>query len=177
MSTITTNTTEHVFETAGLGKAPFKYLGCFEDRGPHKVVINGVQCEVGAPGQPMGTCKFCGQGIAMCCRIESADGKQFIVGSDCVMKTGDKGLKSLVRKEAAKRTKVREADRIEVLRDRLSYDNDLRGMLEGVRHPQDWAAAKGQTMLDQVCWMMRNAGHSGRIKMVRLVAKLEKAAQ
>jgi len=77
----------HPFETAGLGKAPFKCVAAYEMRGPLKSVINGVTVEVGAPGQPMGTCDYCGMGIANCYKISSADGHLFVVGSECVNKT------------------------------------------------------------------------------------------
>lgn len=83
----------HAFEKAGLGAAPFKFVGCYEDRGP-KVIGHqgGCTITVGSPGQPMGTCKYCGQGILVCCVIRSSDGKEFTVGSDCVARTGDAGI-------------------------------------------------------------------------------------
>jgi hypothetical protein len=81
----------HPFEKSGLGKAPFRCVGFSRKIGPIRriEVINGVGVEVmiGAPGQPMGACQHCGQGIADCFEIRSADGKTFIVGSDCVGKT------------------------------------------------------------------------------------------
>jgi hypothetical protein len=44
----------------------------------------------------MGTCDYCGNGIANICHIKSADGKQFRVGCDCVNKvyqeSGDASL-------------------------------------------------------------------------------------
>lgn len=67
----------HKFEQAGLGLAPFSYVGMHE-----KVY---VPCP-GAPAQPAGTCQYCGNGIRYCCNIRSADGKEFIVGTDCVRK-------------------------------------------------------------------------------------------
>lgn len=74
--------TIHTFEQAGLGKAPFRFVGMFEKRGP-------IPCPdgtmIGAPGQPMGTCDFCGNGIAQCCQIESADGKIFVVDRKSVV--------------------------------------------------------------------------------------------
>jgi hypothetical protein len=82
-----TVTAPHPFERSGLGLAPFKFVGMTEEVGPIRTQIApGVTAEVGAPGQPMGTCKYCGQGIRYACHILSADGKRFTVGSDCVAK-------------------------------------------------------------------------------------------
>lgn len=67
-----TTTELHPFEQAGLGKAPFRYLGSGEKR------TNS--------GQPAGTCEYCSRGILTCCVIGSADGKTFVVGCDCVRK-------------------------------------------------------------------------------------------
>jgi len=83
-----TNTT-HAFEAAGLGKAPFQFVGAYELRGPitYTDPKTGVEVQVGSPGQPMGTCAYCGTGIAYCCTIQSADGRTFVVGTDCVERT------------------------------------------------------------------------------------------
>jgi len=83
----------HAFERAGLGKAPFRCIGVEEKRGPI-TLPNGLQ--VGAPGQAMGTCAFCSQGIAECYLIQNADKKQFTVGCDCVRKTGDAGMRKAI---------------------------------------------------------------------------------
>jgi len=67
----------HAFERAGLGLAPFRYAGMEE-----KVYV----AFPGAPAQPAGTCDYCGNGIKYCCHVKSADGKEFIVGTDCIEK-------------------------------------------------------------------------------------------
>jgi hypothetical protein len=67
----------HAFEKAGLGLAPFRYAGMEE-----KVYV----AFPGAPAQPAGTCDYCGNGIKYCCHVKSADGKEFIVGTDCIEK-------------------------------------------------------------------------------------------
>jgi hypothetical protein len=79
--------TIHAFENAGLGKYPFVLVGVSE-----KIHV----AYPGATPQPAGTCDYCGTGIKICCHIQSADGKEFIVGSDCVAKTGDEGLKKVI---------------------------------------------------------------------------------
>lgn len=94
----------HVFEEAGLGKAPFY----FED------IHEGWT-----------SCDHCGRSIYWQFSIASSDGKHFIVGSSCVAKTGDYGLISKVnaadkaakkkraqeKKEAGRRAMIREKAR------------------------------------------------------------------
>lgn len=74
----------HAWEAAGYGKAPFTVVGY------HK--------------EPRGTaCDVCGTGIIHVFSIASADNRQFVVGSDCVAKTGDAGLIGAVRLEEKRR--------------------------------------------------------------------------
>ena len=87
----------HVFERAGLGKAPFRFVGSFE-----KV----FQATPDSPRQPGGTCDFCGTGIMICCAIRGADGREFKVGSDCLRKTGDAGLIKAFKTSPAERAKA-----------------------------------------------------------------------
>jgi len=68
----------HEFELAGLGKAPFRFVALTEK----------------SDG-----CHFCAHGILWRCHIVSADNKHFHVGTDCVKKTGDKGLIDTVKAE------------------------------------------------------------------------------
>jgi hypothetical protein len=68
----------HEFELAGLGRAPFRFVALTEKR-------DG--------------CHYCAHGILWRCHIVSSDGKHFHVGTDCVKKTGDKGLIDTVKAE------------------------------------------------------------------------------
>lgn len=72
----------HVFERAGLGRAPFKFVDFYVAR--YCPAPGVVMCGAG--------CEFCGEGIMNVCVIEGADGKRFKVGTTCVEKTGDAGL-------------------------------------------------------------------------------------
>lgn len=65
---------DHRWELAGLGVAPFKYLGMYENRFDMG----------GGRSKPGGTCNYCGQGILYCFKVESSDGKRFVVGCDCI---------------------------------------------------------------------------------------------
>jgi hypothetical protein len=50
----------HIFERAGLAKAPFRYVGSTYRVGPIRFIDKGVEVRVGSPGQPMGTCDYFG---------------------------------------------------------------------------------------------------------------------
>lgn len=175
----TENTSKiHDFEKAGLGRAPFTFKGAYEDRGPHTWTdpSTGITTIAGAPGQPMGTCAYCGQGIAICCSIEDADGKRFIVGSDCVNRTGDRGLrnvKTAVQRLSREKALERERGRIQDLAARLANDLDLQDFLRTKPHPQAWRREKGDTLLEWTRWMLANAGHAGRLDVVRTIERLE----
>lgn len=161
-----TNTAKiHVFEAAGLGKAPFQWAGVSEMRGPLKRVINGVECEVGAPGQPMGSCAFCGQGIAECHAIKSADGKTFIVGSDCVMKTGDTGLRSVIAGIRTAKARERNEKRIAAAFATLDASEAIQAALSARKGPYQG------TLLDWANWMRRHAGVKGGLDVARTVEK------
>jgi hypothetical protein len=73
---------KHKFEVAGLGLAPFRFVGMSE---------NYITYPDGT-GKAGGTCDYCGNGIRFECVVLSRDGKRFKVGSDCIAKVGDEGI-------------------------------------------------------------------------------------
>ena len=102
---MTTATLQHKFEIAGLGVYPFQCTG----------MVTRVITYPTGESQPSGTCDYCGNGIKYCCVIRDANGKTFEVGTDCVMKTGDRGLVDVVKraqreKKADERRAKREAE-------------------------------------------------------------------
>jgi hypothetical protein len=80
----------HCFEQSGLGQAPYTYLGC-QDLG---------RCAA--------SCQHCGTGIRYKFHLQSADGKQFFVGSDCIYRSGDAGLTNIAKRE---RTRIAKEQR------------------------------------------------------------------
>lgn len=100
------NEATHKFSKAGLGDAPFAVKG-------YKLM--SYQAAQGAPIQAAGMCDYCGTCIMHAYVIKSADGKEFVVGSSCVYKTGDEGLIQTVRRQinAAERERraVKRAER------------------------------------------------------------------
>lgn len=168
-------TKAHPFELAGLGQAPFRYVGAVD------TAAGGPLRRIGSVGgydlhtTPGGTCAYCGHAIIILCNIVSADKKQFHVGSDCVSKTGDKNLVNLVKQEVNRRrrekTSKRNETRIKAAREAVPT---VRSQLEALPHPLAWRAEKGDTTADWVDWMFDNAGQSGRLKVARLIEQLQK---
>lgn len=177
----------HPFAQAGLGVAPFRCIGVEYRVGPVKSVIdfgNGpVQVEIGSAGQPMGSCAYCGQGIAECCVIQDGNGKTFIVGNQCVAKAyRDYGFAvpdSKLEKERKAALKAARADRERTiaaeLNWRLENDAELVATLTAKPHPmgfKDRATGTPLTMLDWAKWMMSNSGASGRTRVRRAIDNL-----
>lgn len=173
----------HPFEKAGLGIAPFAYVGSDYRVGPMPVLNaagHPTGMTVGAPGQPCGSCDYCGTGIAECCIIRDADGKRFIVGNVCVQKT--LGSTDTISKRAKRdndrarrvRTKAGEAARIVALDEALATDADLRALISAQPHPRGF---DGMTMLDWARWMWANSSHTGKLKVVRKIDKLRKVSK
>ena len=171
-------TTIHPFEKAGLGRAPFRLVFVEERRGPIRYVDpkTGIEMTCGSPGQPMGSCAYCATGIATCCGILSADGKRFIVGSDCVRKTGQASLIENTEREVRKLKKATTAARIgrtrELLQDGNAEGAVARDALAAMPHPNARLAELGKSELDYARWILGHAGAAGGTKIARKVEKL-----
>ena len=165
------NEIKHKFELAGLGTAPFVCIGVVEKRyKPHP----------DAPSLPGACCDYCGTGIVECCIIRDRNGKQFIVGNECVLKTDDAGLISLTKARVNKFRReakhVRDAERIKAGRELLNR-SDVRERLAAMPHPM---ADSGnpfftqQNLLSWAVWMMSHAGNSGCVQVCRVIEKVSK---
>lgn len=176
MTTETSQTTElaiHVFEKAGLGKAPFRVLGATYSVGPITTVINGVAIQVGASGQPMGSCDYCGQGIALIVRVRGADGREFNVGCDCAERSGDRGMIVRAKREKAKLARekrhAREAARLADLEAMLT-DETTRAQIATHPHPRGYMnreTGEPLTLLDWAEWMVRCSGAKGKGEVLK----------
>ena len=171
----------HPFEQAGLGRAPFRFIGASELRGPLRYPqANGTVVEVGSPGQPMGTCDYCGQGIALCCRVESADGRKFTVGSDCLSKVYAKGTRLLTDAQRAVR-KIQRDNKAAKLAERRAA---ARGLLDAnpelmtdEPHPMAWRAERGDTMRDYALFLLTCGGATGQARGCRMVEQASKVSE
>lgn len=96
----------HCFEKAGLGLAPFRCVGLFSLPSPSLAGENPTAYNNAMALMPrgvgVGSCQYCGTGIMHNFLVQSSDGRRFVVGSDCVARTGDAGLVKQVRAERLK---------------------------------------------------------------------------
>lgn len=167
----------HVFEKAGLGKAPFAFVGSYE----HHEHAFGSNAGGLIPHGDYGTsCDFCGHYIRNVFLIESSDGKTFRVGSDCVAKTGEKGMINKVRailndkrkererlaREArweaerpereAREAKMREEAQARREKLQAEYERVL-PLAEKVPHPNGYFASKGKTLKDYILYFQNGS--------------------
>ncbi len=169
----------HPFERAGLGKAPFRFVGMVDQ--PKAGGLGGGMVSVGEVNgvevltTPGGSCDYCGQGIIYMFGVESSDGRRFKVGCDCVHKIADADPK-LVRAVDAEVRRINRQKRVakdqagtQEIHEILTAHKDA---LAAIPHPQKWRADKGETALDYAQWMLRNAGMSGRGDLLRTLRKM-----
>ena len=166
----------HPFERAGLGKAPFRYVGAaHQDLCYGEVILNRKEYEetgVRLTTKPGGTCAFCGTYIVRMYDIESADGKRFHVGCECALKTSDAKLVTAVK--AAQRKVNRDARKDLAARKHVELktllaDPDVRAALESKPHPHAGRAALGDTLLSYLEWMRDHSGNRGTAKTLKLL--------
>ena len=144
--------TTHVFEAKGLGTAPFECVQVQSSSVVHT------------------SCRYCGKGIANVFVIRDANGNLFHVGSDCVKRTGDKGLIDTVKREAARRrreaTTVKREATIKELHT-LVQTPRIRKSLAALPHPLPYFAGKGDTKLDHVEFLIANSSDKTRKALLK----------
>ncbi len=106
----------HKWEYHNVGKAPFKVIGIWDM--PSKSLLehnpeawnNAMR---GAPLPAVGCCYVCGTGIVIHYIIQDANGTKFAVGSECVKKSGDRGMTTkakLLKNERDREIRQRKAE-------------------------------------------------------------------
>lgn len=165
--------TIHCFEAAGLGKAPFRYVGIVHQEISYGQRVIGSAGGVAITTKPGGTCDYCGTYIVNMFTIESADGNRFKVGCDCIEKTGDAGLMKKVKSEinAAKRLRRREQRIAQEKADRELCETFDLNALSHLDHPTPERAACGETMADWARWMRANKYWNKLAATIRRVTK------
>ncbi len=155
----------HPFEKAGLGKAPFRYVGMIDQdiRYGERVIgsVGGVEITT----KPGGTCAYCGTYIVSMFQVESSDGNRFHVGCDCIRKVGGEKLVAATKSDVKKAKEARENARIAEAKAALPT---AYGLLSKP-HPTLWRAQNGETMADWCRGMFSHAGRNGQLKAARVV--------
>lgn len=104
--TTTTETTLHTFEKAGLGTAPFRCVGMCEIPSSSLAASNPDAYRMAMADLPrglsIGSCAYCGMGLKYNFIVMGATGRRFVVGSECVNRTGDAGLVKSVKGERSR---------------------------------------------------------------------------
>lgn len=106
----------HVFEKSGCGIAPFKLIGMWQmpskslQEANPDAYNNAIRT---APIKGIGCCAHCWTGIIYHYIIQDVNGKQFVVGSECVNKTGDSGLISRIKEMKKEVAKVKREAKID----------------------------------------------------------------
>ena len=130
------NETIHEFELAGLGQAPFRHVGFYEIPSSSLAEANpdayNARLREIPRGYHVGTCSYCGHPLVNNYLVESFDGRKFAVGSECILKVGDAGLKKAVNLRRnwlarERRRKVREAEQA---KERARYEAAKQAELE-----------------------------------------------
>lgn len=155
---IAENVGKHAFEVAGLGLAPFRFVG---------FTINKITYPDGS-SKAGGTCAYCGTGIMNECLIRSHDGKVSKVGCDCIRKVDDEGLLKAYANSAEVRAHKRqlEAAKAKAVRDEaVALIEANKATLAAQPHPKGFTRWMGRdearqpmTRLDDVMFWL----HSGR---------------
>lgn len=157
--------TVHPFERAGLGKAPFRFIGMTESK---------FQAAPGEPVRAGSTCDYCPSAIMMVYRIKSADGREFKVGCECVRKVDAKLAKAVDAATRAHKRAKREAEAkdVEQLLHTVLACQANRDKLAAPPHPVTFMAANGKTLLDWADWMLARAGAKGRKEALAAVERV-----
>jgi len=123
----------HPFEVAGLGIAPFDFLGVEE-----MAVRSGD-----GTNRAAGSCQYCSTGIRYAFWIKSSDGRQFYVGIDCLRKLGrsDNRLLSAAEKAQAQHEQILRAARKQA-------DLEAKRQAREAAEQAERAANGGRTLLE-----------------------------
>lgn len=156
----------HKFEAAGLGKGPFRYVGIREN---HFTYPGG--------SKPGGSCDYCGTGILYECWVRSADGREFKVGTDCILKVGDTGLLKAYKTSPWKREHDRKLRRERGLIAKAEVEaflKDHKEMLSAKPHPMrfnHWDTGKPMSLWDYFSFVAGSCGLTGMTRLAKRIRK------
>lgn len=160
---------KHAFEIAGLGLAPFRFVGASE---------NVITYPDGSQ-QAGGSCDYCGTGIRTECHVKSSDGKAFKVGCNCIDKVGDTGLLKAYKTSPeyrAKQRAVRAGKAMAVFAElKTTISGPAADKLSALPHPMGFTDRKtgcALTALDYAKWMLDHCGAAGHRAVLSRIKKM-----
>jgi hypothetical protein len=142
----------HVFERAGLGRAPFRVVTFYEGKD---------------------SCAYCGQGIVNVCVVADRGGRQFSVGCDCVRKTGDAGLivsyKNSPEVRAARRAKAQAKDAkvVAEFNALMALPGTVAKLSDRMVKGRPWVPGEQVTMLDSFKRQFGMSGAKGHASLLK----------
>lgn len=154
----------HPFEKAGLGKAPFRYVGMVDQEISYGQRVIGSVGGIPIMTKPGGTCDYCGQYIVNMFNVVSADGHKFHVGCDCIHKV-DARLEQAIKPDLKKMKAARDKARIEQARADLPNAH----LLRNDPHPSPYHAEQGKRLWHYCEWLLKNGGTSGKLRAARMI--------
>jgi len=156
----------HNFERAGLGKAPFRYLG--HSREIYQAIPGAPDC----PIQPGACCDYCGTAIMEVFHIADRTGRRFKVGSECVRHTGNAGIVRKVKAEVSRQRKIKNDARVDsqIAAAKAAWPFVVNALAQEP-HSNAYRASRGDTLADYSSWIFDNAGRTGKAKAARAIFK------
>lgn len=146
----------HPWQDRGdLGKAPYRCIGMFSYPAPPEngnvdaynyALRIASETKRALKVEGGGICEVCGQSLMNNFVVQSADGKRFVVGCDCVTKTGDSMLITEVqaKERARKRELRREKARIEREAKQQAFNLEMQAQRERNNGLTDYEVAEKQ---------------------------------
>lgn len=155
----------HPFQKRGLGFAPFRFVRLAREPGG---------------------CAYCGTPLAWSCHVADVDGREFVVGTDCVQKTCgggalyDEAMRELKRQQKVARAAAKQAKLVDLGRRREAAQNALAAdpkLLADVPYIPAYTNKVCGSMRSQVEYLLRAYLISDRgIKQVQEGCKAVEAA-
>lgn len=152
----------HPFEKSNLGAAPFRCIGVWSMPSPGLAEQNPEAYQMALRSMPQGygcgSCAHCGMPLVNNYLIQSADGRKFSVGCECVAKTGDKALGTEVDRkrlalDRAKRAAARQR-KWDAYRQSDAFQQQAREREEAALRRQQEEAAKAAAIREMYAFLL-----------------------
>ena len=158
---------KHIYESAGVGIAPYKFVGIWQYPGQamqeaNPEVYNRAMKEAPQTKNHICGCALCGTYIVNNYLVKDGNSDLWAIGSECISKiNGMKEVaaeakvakKKIEKAEKRKKAEAKEFKDTELAKELLA-DDRIRARLSEQPHPSEHFASQGQTRLDWAEWMM-----------------------